>query len=236
MADQEVDAGAAKPDAAHPEAADELNDAEAQPKSDTEDPDSSEGKAAGDPDAAEGRRKSTKAKVLRISVSFRALLVATVIVVLLASQGYVIWLYIGAKTKLDQQAVQADNDNRAEKLALDYAVDAARIDYQDLDHWKKDLIKGTTPELEQKLNEAGKSMEQVLVPLQWKSDATPLVAKVRSRNNGIYVVSAFVAVNTKTMQAPDGLQSTASYAVTIDSNNDWKISDVGGIGTVIGQK
>jgi Mce-associated membrane protein len=38
------------------------------------------------------------------------------------------------------------------------------------------------------------------------------------------------------MQAPEGLQSTATYSITIDSNHDWQISDVGGIGSVVGQK
>jgi hypothetical protein len=38
------------------------------------------------------------------------------------------------------------------------------------------------------------------------------------------------------MQAPDGLQSTATYSITIDSAHDWQISDVGGIGSVVGRK
>ena len=79
-------------------------------------------------------------------------------------------------------------------------------------------------------------MEQILEPLQWNSTAVPLAAKVRSSANGIYVVDTFVGVETKTMQAPDGLQSTATYSITIDSAHDWQISDVGGIGSVVGRK
>jgi hypothetical protein len=74
-------------------------------------------------------------------------------------------------------------------------------------------------------------MEQILVPLQWVSTATPLAAKVRNRNNGVYDVDSFVSVQTKTVQGPDALQSTATYRVTLDSNNNWQITDVGGIGT-----
>jgi Mce-associated membrane protein len=59
---------------------------------------------------------------------------------------------------------------------------------------------------------------------------------VRSNANGIYVVDTFVGVTTKTVQAPDGLASTATYSVTIDGNHDWQISEVGGVGSVIGQK
>jgi hypothetical protein len=79
-------------------------------------------------------------------------------------------------------------------------------------------------------------MEQILAPLQWNSTAVPLVAKVRSRTNGIYVVDTFVGVETKTVQAPDGLQSTATYSITIDGSHDWQISEVGGIGSVVGKK
>jgi len=43
-------------------------------------------------------------------------------------------------------------------------------------------------------------------------------------------VDSFVSVQTKTIQAPDALQSTATYSTTIDSNNNWQITDVGGIG------
>lgn len=45
-----------------------------------------------------------------------------------------------------------------------------------------------------------------------------------SHDNGVYVVDAFVSVMTKTVQATDRLQTTATYSVTIDSNNAWKIT------------
>jgi Mce-associated membrane protein len=32
------------------------------------------------------------------------------------------------------------------------------------------------------------------------------------------------------------MQSTATYSLTIDSNKDWQITDVGGVGAVMGQK
>jgi type II secretory pathway pseudopilin PulG len=198
--------------------------------------------AAAGPDVAdesgpvEATRKSTEAKVLRVSVSVRTVVVATLIAGLLASVGVLTWLYIGAKAKLDEEARQAANNHHAEQIALDYAVDAAKINVQDLDTWKKNLVKGTTRELKEKLSSAANAMDQILVPMQWNSTATPLVAKVRSNTNGIYVIDSFVGVQTKTVQAPDGLQSTATYSITIDSNHDWQISDVGGIAAVVGQK
>lgn len=184
----------------------------------------------------EDRGKSAKSKRRSISISIRALLVGAVIIGLLAAAGVTTWLYLGAKAQLDAQARQAAATSRAEQIALDYAVGAAKIDAKDLGPWKTELVKGTTPELKDKLSNAATSMEQILVPLQWNSTAVPLVAKVRSDDNGTYVVDTFVSVQTKTVQAPEGLESTATYSITIDSNDDWQISEVGGVGAVVGQK
>lgn len=183
------------------------------------------------------QRKSIKAATSRqVSISVRTLLLALLITALVAAVGVMTWLYLRANAKLDDLARQAADNSHAERIALDYAVDAAKINAQDLGEWKKNLVKGTTPELKEKLSSAATSMEQILMPLQWNSTATPLAAKVRSNANGIYVVDTFVGVETKTIQAPDGLQSTATYSITIDSNHDWQISDVGGIGSVVGQR
>lgn len=146
------------------------------------------------------------------------------------------WLYFDARQELAAKATQAANDAHAEQIALDYAVNAATMDYKDLQAWKDKLVAGTSPELSKKLSDAGTSMEQLLVPLQWSSSAQPLVAKVRSSTGGIYVVDSFVSVQTKTVQAPEALQSTATYSMTIDSNNNWLITDVGGIGSAMGPK
>lgn len=191
---------------------------------------------ADDEPASERRSRPAKRDALRISVSVRTLLWGMLVAGLVAAVGVFAWLYLDARGKLDEQQRQTADNSHAERIALDYAVDAARIDAKNLDAWKKNLVKGTTPELKAKLDEAGKSMEQILTPLQWDSTAVPLVAKVRSNANGIYVVDTFVGVQTKTVQAPDGLQSTATYGITIDSNHGWQISDVGGIGSVVGQK
>jgi Mce-associated membrane protein len=171
----------------------------------------------------------------RVSVTLRTVIVTVVICLLAGAAGVLGWLYIGAEGKLDAQAREASNRERAEEISTDYAVNAAEMDYQDFNTWKVKLVKGTSPELKDKLTKAADSMEQVLAPLQWKSTAKPLAAKVRSNVGGIYTVDSFVSVLTKTMQAPDGLQSTATYSITIDSNNDWQITDVGGIDSALGK-
>lgn len=186
------------------------------------------------PDELEGVTYTRRPK--SVSLSLRGLILGGLIVALVAATAVMGWLYVDARHQLDAQATQSANDARAEKIALDYAVSAATMDYKDLQGWKVKLTAGTSPELSKKLSEAGTSMEQVLVPLQWSSSAQALVAKVRSANGGIYVVDSFVSVQTKTIQAPEALQSTATYSTTIDSNHDWQITDVGGIGSAMGPK
>lgn len=172
----------------------------------------------------------------RVSLSVRTLVVASAFVILLGAVGVMTWLYFGERAKVEAQVRQADNRHHAEQIALDYAVNAATMNFQDLNTWKGKLVNGTTPELHDKLTKAATQMEQLLVPLEWNSTSQPLVAKVLSDTNGVYVVDTFVSVLTKTTQAPDNLQSTATYSITIDSNNNWQISDVGGIGAVVGAK
>jgi Mce-associated membrane protein len=172
----------------------------------------------------------------RVSLSVRTLIASVVILVLVAAVSVMTWLYFGERGKVEAQLRQVDNEHHAEQIALDYAVNAATMNFQDLNTWKGKLVNGTTASLNDKLTKAATSMQQILVPLEWNSTAQPLVAKVRSDTNGIYVVDTFVSVLTKTTQAPDSLQSTATYSITIDSKDNWQISDVGGIGAVVGAK
>lgn len=172
----------------------------------------------------------------KVSISLRTLIFAAVTCVLISAVGVLAWLNISTQNQLDAQAREAGNINRAEDIALDYAVNAAEMDYRDLNAWKVKLVNGTSPELKERLTKAADDMEQILAPLQWNSSARPLAAKVRSDVGGVYVVDSFVSVLTKTMQAPEGLQSTATYSITIDSNNNWQITDVGGVDAVLAPK
>ena len=187
-------------------------------------------------DVKVARKEATTRKERRISLSVRSLSLGMLITALVAALGVMAWLYIGANRAVDTQARQAADSQHAEQVALDYAVRAAVMDYKDLGPWKHALVDGTTPELGKKLTDAANAMEQILLPLQWSSTAKPIAAKVRSHDNGVYVVDSFVSVMTKTVQAPQDLQSTATYSVTINPGDGWKISDVGGIGQVVGDK
>jgi len=190
----------------------------------------------GDRDTDVAQKDLITPKERRISLSVRGLSLGIIIVGLVAALGVMTWLYVGAIRKFDAQAQQARDNEHAEQVALDYAVRAAIMDYKDLGPWKRALVDGTTPELSKKLTDAANAMEQILLPLQWASSAKPIAAKVRSHDKGVYVVDSFVSVMTKTVQSPENLQSTATYSVTIDPSNGWKISDVGGIGQVVGDR
>jgi Mce-associated membrane protein len=190
----------------------------------------------GEASAGKDEPRSGKSRRVQLSVSLRGAVTAVAIVVLVGAVGVLAWLYVGARGQLQEQARQSEGNVKAEKVALQYAGEAAAMNYQDLNAWKERLVAGTSPELKDKLSNAATSMEQILVPLQWNSTAQPLAAKVRSVAGGAYVVDAFVSVLTKTAQATDPLQSTATYSVTVDSNKDWQITDVGGVGDALGQK
>jgi hypothetical protein len=171
----------------------------------------------------------------RISISLRGLIFAALVAALVIAVGVLGWLYLDVRGTLAANDRAAAARSHAEDIASDYAVNAADMDYQDFNGWKVKLVNGTSPELKDKLTKAADSMQQILAPLQWKSTARPLAAKVRSEAGGIYTVDAFVSVLTKTMQAPDGLQSTATYSITLDSKNNWQITDVGGIDAAVGK-
>lgn len=210
-----------------------------EPKGDTEpadadNPDTADSAATAEPD--EERSDPAADKGRQISISVRSLSLGALITALVAALGVMTWLYLGADRSYDAQLQQHRDNEHAEQVALDYAVRAAIMDYKDLGPWRSALVEGTTPELGKKLTDAATAMEQILLPLQWSSSAKPIAAKVRSHDNGVYVVDAFVSVMTKTVQTADNLQSTATYAVTINPADGWNISDVGGIGQVVGDR
>lgn len=170
------------------------------------------------------------------AVSVRAIIVAIVILGLVAAVIATSWMLVDKGNEVDAMKDTAAGEAHAERVATDYAVGAAAMDYTKTAEWKERLTKGTSPELTNRLTQAATSMEQITAPLQWTSTSNPISANVRSTKDGTYVVDCFVDVMTKNSQAPEGIQSTATYSVTIDSRDGWVITDVGGIGAMVGQK
>ncbi|QXU56536.1 hypothetical protein KI427_26750 (plasmid) [Rhodococcus ruber] len=128
----------------------------------------------------------------------------------------------------DDRAAAADREH-AEQLAEDYAVGAATVDFQDLDAWLGRLKEGTSDELAARFEATSPPLREILLPLQWKSTASPIAATVETEADGVYTVNAFVDVDSTSVQNPDSAQSTVTYSVTIDRNAGWEITDVGGL-------
>lgn len=141
-----------------------------------------------------------------------------------------------ARNQLAAVTETQETDARAEDIAKKYAIGAATIDYQNLTAWRTALTAGTTDELANQLREASTQFEQVVVPLQWQSTATPLGTIVASTKDGLITVNVFVNMITKSTQRPEGIPSTATYTLTIDTKQDWKISDVRGMDAALSGK
>ena len=205
------------------------------------DPESDTGAATSDePQDAARRRSAALSAALRrgrrtgdSSIKLKTVAVGAVILVLAVAVAVLGWQLSDKSDQIDAARADQAGTAHAEQVALDYATAAAQMNFQDLASWRTRLTKGTSPELSNRLTQAAGSMEQIITPLQWVSTAKPVAAKVHSDNNGIYAVDCFVSVLTKNSQAPEGIQSTATYQLTLDSHNNWTITDIGGIGSAL---
>ncbi|WP_280364486.1 hypothetical protein [Nocardia wallacei] len=173
-----------------------------------------------EPSAPQPRTLSIRLSTVLLTAAIAGLLIATVVFA---------GLYWSARSTLADRDARAADDRRAEQIATDYAVGASTIDFHDVKGWITRLQAGTTPQLSAKFDATAPQLEQILLPLQWTSKATPLSAAVTSESGGIYKVNAYLNVNSTSAQTPDGAQTTVTYSLTIDRNDGWKITDVGGL-------
>ncbi|WP_052313596.1 hypothetical protein [Nocardia thailandica] len=138
-------------------------------------------------------------------------------------------LAVSARSEVSDLEASAADSAHAERVALDYSVGAATLDFQNVNAWVGKLKAGTSPELAAKFDATGTKLEAILVPLKWTSTATPITAKVTSQQGDVYKVAAFVDVNTNNAQNPDGLRNTVTYNITVDKSKNWQITDVGSV-------
>ncbi|MFC4377199.1 hypothetical protein ACFO5K_24240 [Nocardia halotolerans] len=162
-----------------------------------------------------------------VAISVSSLVGGAAIVVLAVVAIVLGVLYGSARSEVSDMRATAEDDAKAAQVALDYSVGSATLNYQDVDAWVANLKQGTSAELATKFEATGDKLEQIIVPLKWTSDATPITAKVMSRDGDVYQVAAFVDVSTTNAQNPDGLRNTVTYNITVDGGQDWKITDVG---------
>ncbi|BDU05160.1 hypothetical protein [Nocardia cyriacigeorgica] len=173
--------------------------------------------------------RSPRDAVRTISISLPALLRWSVVAVALIAVAVACFGWWSARNDLDAARTAEANDRRAEQVATDYAVGASTIDHQNVAAWVAKLKANTIPQLANKFDATAPALEQILLPLKWTSTAAPITAKVASESGGVYKVNVFVNVSSTNAQKPDGGQMTVTYNVTVDSNNGWQITDVGGL-------
>lgn len=168
-------------------------------------------------------------KAITVSVRRSTVLITLALAVLLASTLTFGALYWSARSTLDHRDSVAAANKHAEDIATNYALGASTIDFHDVKSWLTRLKAGTSPQLSAKFDATAPQLEQILLPLQWTSKATPLSATVTSESGGIYKVNAYLTVISTSAQTPDGAQTTVTYSITVDRNNNWTITDVGGL-------
>ncbi|MFF3568687.1 hypothetical protein ACFYXQ_13030 [Nocardia jiangxiensis] len=173
--------------------------------------------------AAEPRGPRTLA--IRLSTVLTTLVIVALLVVAIVFG----WLYFSARSTIADTNARAADGKHAQDIASKYAVGASTIDYHDVKGWIARLKASTSPQLSAKFDATAPQLEQILLPLQWTSKATPLSAAVTSESGGIYKVNAYLNVNSTSAQTPDGAQTTVTYSLTIDRDSGWKITDVGGL-------
>ncbi|MEV0855342.1 hypothetical protein [Nocardia fluminea] len=164
-----------------------------------------------------------------VSLRLSTVLTTVTIAALVAAVVTFASLYFSAEATIaDREARDADAAH-VEQIASDYGVGASTIDYRDVRAWFTRLKTGTTPQLAAKFDATAPQLEQILLPLQWTSKATPLSATVTSESGGIYKVNAYLDVVSTSAQTPDGTRTTVTYSLTVDRNADWQITEVGGL-------
>ncbi|WP_040810424.1 hypothetical protein [Nocardia concava] len=169
---------------------------------------------------AAGRAVSVPVRTLAWSA---AVAVPTVTALVLGVQ------LVSARDDLSAREATAADNAHAEQVASDYAVGASTVNFADFDSWVARLKKNTAPALSTKFESTAPKLQDLLTPLKWTSTGSPISAKVVSESAGVYKVNVFVNVSSTNAQNPDGARTTVTYNVTVDSNADWKISDVGGL-------
>ncbi|WP_240963179.1 hypothetical protein [Antrihabitans stalactiti] len=164
-----------------------------------------------------------------ISIRTSTMVYGAVIIVLVAAVSILDWLWLSAQRDLSDINTKAVADQRAEQVATDYAVGASNINFQDVDAWLGKLKANTSPQLGNKFDATAPQLQEILVPLKWTSTAAPIDAVVESEADGVYKVNVFLNVTSTSAQTPAGAQTTVTYNITIDTNSDWLITDVGGM-------
>ncbi|GAA1102850.1 hypothetical protein [Tsukamurella strandjordii] len=165
------------------------------------------------------------------SATTTTVIITVAVIAVIAAAAIFGFLYFKTRGELnDQKAADADRAH-AEKVAADYATGASTFDYRDLGSWTNRLTTGVSPALKNKYEATTGAMNQLLQPLQWVSKGTVMDAVVSSESGPVYKVNAYVSVDVTNAQAPSGRTTMTVYNITLNKDDNWQITDVGGPGS-----
>ncbi|WP_019201575.1 hypothetical protein [Tsukamurella sp. 1534] len=127
----------------------------------------------------------------------------------------------------DTQQAAADRTH-AEDVAGKYATSVSSPNYNDLAPWLSALKANASEDVAKRFDAIAETMRQILVPMRYVATGSKLVVtKVTNEADGTYKVTAVVEVSATTVVAPQGTVATTAYDITVDRDQDWKITDVG---------
>ncbi|WP_280384570.1 hypothetical protein [Nocardia wallacei] len=131
-----------------------------------------------------------------ISINLTTAALSAVIAVLAVAVVAVTGFLIAARSEISDRDAAAAADRRAEQVATDYAVGSATVKFDDTSGWVGRLKTNASPALAAKFDATAPKLQEILVPLQWNSTATPIAAKAVSDADGAYKVDVYVDVNS----------------------------------------
>ncbi|GAB19802.1 hypothetical protein GOEFS_095_00370 [Gordonia effusa NBRC 100432] len=156
------------------------------------------------------------------------------VVVAIAIVAAIVWIIVDARSQLSSArnentaAAQVTADEqRAEKVAADYAKSASDLDFTKSADWPAKLSVNTTDVLTQRFRQVATDMQQIFVPIKWQSHGSVIDSHVVNQSKGVYTVYTTVNLIQTSSQFTDGRSTITVYKIDVDRNQDWKISNVG---------
>ncbi|MFW0789853.1 hypothetical protein [Gordonia sp. CPCC 205333] len=154
--------------------------------------------------------------------------------VTIAIAAVIVWIIVDARSELSavrnetSAAAQVTADEqRAEKVAADYAKSASDLDFTKSADWPAKLSANTTDVLTQRFRQVATDMQQIFVPIKWQSHGSVIDSHAVSRSKDVYTVYTTVNLVQTSSQFTDGRSTITVYKIDVDRNQDWKISNVG---------
>ncbi|QKT08353.1 hypothetical protein HUN08_14965 [Gordonia sp. X0973] len=183
--------------------------------------------AKSDEPAAEPVAETGGSSPRQITLSVRTLVYSLVGALVLAGLLFGVVDNLRVRHKLNTLQTQQANNATAERIAGEYAVRAATLDYKDLTPWAANLKKGVSPQLSKQFDVAVSAMQQIFTPLRLTMKATNITSQTTKSSGDLYNVVAVVQIDTTSVQAPNGATTLAAYTVTMNKAENWMITAVG---------